>query len=397
MLSPPGSKPERTRQEVRLKDRLNDDLRSGLNDPVADSRNRERPQLLTPGLRYEHPARGQRPPSPLPQIRGQLIEQPVNPVLLDIGDGLPVDAGRAMIGAHQLPRPLQNVPAVDLVIERVEPTSGISLGRPVKRSLQFSNLVLLDGPSHDVALTSRSLYVTHERSSGPSLTAGSVVPSAQAVIRPPPTPSRLPSTSRLITGYRTRTLRRSTAEPPGRGGPPKFPPPPYERSEPSTPGSPSGLHSRLFTPSMAFAVSNAARLSLSPPEGGKANDAAGFASRYGPFARSPKRAFDAGLRPDPFPDRAANLLPGLLAATRTGLTPAGDDEHERILDLHLRSPFFLAHLRMPIDRPSTRGYVLLPLAAPHHRREGLIHARPSATGGRQTKALSRRRSRQQPG
>jgi hypothetical protein len=91
---------------------------------------------------------------------------------------------------------------------------------------------------------------------------------ARRALRPPPTPSRLPSTSRHITGYRTRTLRRSTAEPPGRGGPPKFPPPPYERSEPSTPGSPSGLHSRLFTPSMAFTVSNAARLSLSPPEGG---------------------------------------------------------------------------------------------------------------------------------
>src|SRR5665648_800592 len=38
------------------------------------------------------------------------------------------------------------------------------------------------------------------------------------------------------------------------------------------------------------------------------------------------RALDAGLRPDPFPDRAASLLPGLLAATRTGLSPAGDDE-----------------------------------------------------------------------
>src|SRR3954467_13552617 len=38
------------------------------------------------------------------------------------------------------------------------------------------------------------------------------------------------------------------------------------------------------------------------------------------------RAFDTGLRPDPFPDRAASLLPGLLAATRTGLPPASDDE-----------------------------------------------------------------------
>src|SRR5216684_9375612 len=40
----------------------------------------------------------------------------------------------------------------------------------------------------------------------------------------------------------------------------------------------------------------------------------------------PTRALDAGLRPGPFPDRTASLLPGLLAATRTGLTPAGDDE-----------------------------------------------------------------------
>src|SRR3954447_10456638 len=56
------------------------------------------------------------------------------------------------------------------------------------------------------------------------------------------------------------------------------------------------------------------------------NDAAGFATRYGPLSCSPTRAFDAGLRPGPFPDRAASLLPGLLAATRTGLAPAGDNE-----------------------------------------------------------------------
>ena len=63
------------------------------------------------------------------------------------------------------------------------------------------------------------------------------------------------------------------------------------------------------------------------PKAGYINDAAGFASCYGPHRRSPfHRAFDAGLRPGPFPDRAASLLPGLLAATRTGLTPASDDE-----------------------------------------------------------------------
>ena len=35
---------------------------------------------------------------------------------------------------------------------------------------------------------------------------------------------------------------------------------------------------------------------------------------------------DAGLRHRPFPDDTASLLPGRLAATRTGLTPASDDE-----------------------------------------------------------------------
>jgi hypothetical protein len=108
----PGTEPERALEHVSLEDRLNDDLRCRLNDPVADSGNRERSQLIAPGLRDEHPARGKRPPPPSPQIRGQLIEQPDNAVPLDIGDGLPVDAGRAAIGAHQLPRPLQDVPAV---------------------------------------------------------------------------------------------------------------------------------------------------------------------------------------------------------------------------------------------------------------------------------------------
>jgi hypothetical protein len=47
---------------------------------------------------------------------------------------------------------------------------------------------------------------------------------------------------------------------------------------------------------------------------------------------------DAGLRPDPFPDQAASLQPGLLAATRTGLTPAGADEPtlDQLLNKHLR-------------------------------------------------------------
>src|SRR5437764_12433804 len=123
-----------------------------------------------------------------------------------------IDAGLATIDANLIPRTHHNVPAVDLVVDRVEPSPGIVLGRPVERSLQFSDFVLPGGPSHDVALTGPSLCVTRERSSGPSLTAGSVVPSAQAVIRPPPTPSRPTPTSRLIASYRTRHSGRRTPQ-----------------------------------------------------------------------------------------------------------------------------------------------------------------------------------------
>jgi hypothetical protein len=47
-----------------------------------------------------------------------------------------------------------------------------------------------------------SLYATHRRSSGPSLTAGSVVSSVQAVLRPPPTPTRPVFPLPVVTGYR---------------------------------------------------------------------------------------------------------------------------------------------------------------------------------------------------
>src|SRR5207237_1237050 len=44
----------------------------------------------------------------------QDVEQLGDAVLLDVGDGLLVDASRTAIGAHQLPRALQHVPAEDL-------------------------------------------------------------------------------------------------------------------------------------------------------------------------------------------------------------------------------------------------------------------------------------------
>ena len=53
--------------------------------------------------------------------------------------------------------------------------------------------------------------------------------------------------------------------------------------------------------------------------------------------------FRRWLRPDQFPDRAASLLRGLLAATRTGLTPASDYELTTRDQLHRPPPVSWAH------------------------------------------------------
>jgi len=115
--------------------------------------------------------------------------------------------------------------------------------------------------------------------------------------------------------------------PPGRGGPLQFPSSPSERSTPHTPESPSRLHLqglhrfRGLRPDFPGSA-----LSVPRPKAGPLTTRQASLYAADRSVASPRGAFDAGLRPDPFPDRAASLLPGLLAATRTGLSPAGDDE-----------------------------------------------------------------------
>src|SRR5271166_3735675 len=147
------------------------------------------------------------------------------------------------------------------------------------------------------------------------------------------------STSRLSAGYRTRVSERTRSiGPPGRGGSPQFPPPPSERSEPHTPGGSSGLQSRIYAPSMAFAVTTAARLLLFPPAGGVLTTRQASLDASDRSVAPPNRAFDAALRPRAFPPEAGSLLPGLLTATRAGLAPAGDDELmlDQLLNKHLQ-------------------------------------------------------------
>src|SRR5437588_8057455 len=64
-------------------------------------------------------------------------------------------------------------------------------------------------------------------------------------LRLPPGPDPLPGSTPVIgPDTPTAPCRRL----PGRGGPPQFPPPPSERSEPSTPRSSSGLQFQALHP-----------------------------------------------------------------------------------------------------------------------------------------------------
>src|SRR5919199_608887 len=83
-----------------------------------------------------------------------------------------------------------------------------------------------------------------------------------------------------------------------------------------------GCASKLFTPSMAFAVTPAARLPLVPFRGALTGRQDSLHATDRPVA-PPNGACDVPLRRQAFPPDAGNLLPGALALTRTGLAPVG--------------------------------------------------------------------------
>jgi hypothetical protein len=63
------------------------------------------------------------------------------------------------------------------------------------------------------------------------------------------------------------------------------------------------------------------------PEGRLSNDVTGFVSPLRTASSLPLTGLlTLGFDPTRFQAKPSALLPGILAATRTGLTPAGDDE-----------------------------------------------------------------------
>jgi len=61
------------------------------------------------------------------QIRGQLVEEPIDSLFLDVGNGLAVDAGSAAVATHRRRARSRTSPAMALVVEGVEPSMRLGL------------------------------------------------------------------------------------------------------------------------------------------------------------------------------------------------------------------------------------------------------------------------------
>ena len=86
---------------------------------------------------------------------------------------------------------------------------------------------------------------------------------------------------------------------------PRFPLPPSQRSEPHTPGGSSGLRFQALHPFHGLRRDNRGSAPPVPARRRRPNDAAGFASRYGPLELLPPRGFRrwASTRPVSRPSR----------------------------------------------------------------------------------------------
>jgi hypothetical protein len=91
---------------------------------------------------------------PFTERVSQFTQERLNALLLDLDERLPVDPGSPFVAAHSMPRLQQNVTPPDPVVQRVEPSLPIALGRCEKPTLELSHFVDgVIGSLHDHALT----------------------------------------------------------------------------------------------------------------------------------------------------------------------------------------------------------------------------------------------------
>ena len=127
------------RLQVGLEDRLQDQHCRHLHHTVFDARNAQRPLLA---IRFGDVHASDRLGSVrlVPEFFRQFVQPPVHAVRLDVREGLAVDPRCAAVGTAAGVGEPQDVAAVHLVVQRVEPIVGRVLRFGVQRRLQLPNL-----------------------------------------------------------------------------------------------------------------------------------------------------------------------------------------------------------------------------------------------------------------
>jgi hypothetical protein len=149
-----------------------------------------------PGFRDMHPPKRPRPIGPGPQLHGKRVEEIARPGTLDLLDAHTINTGRSAVGTNLTPGSPHDVAAGDMVKESMETTIPILLGTAVQHTLKGTNPV----PTRQGAADRPSRYIgTHQRllpalcasmKYGPFPHRRFCCPTAQAVLRPAPTPAR---------------------------------------------------------------------------------------------------------------------------------------------------------------------------------------------------------------
>jgi hypothetical protein len=133
----PGSIPVRARQEIRLEERLDDNLACLLDHPIANGWDA---QLTRTSIRLRnlHPQHRLRTIRLRLQVRGEIRKVRLDAVAFHLFDGDAIDACAPSIGSHFYPGPPQHIGPDDAVIQSVEPTAPTPLGRKVQSALEVS-------------------------------------------------------------------------------------------------------------------------------------------------------------------------------------------------------------------------------------------------------------------
>ena len=229
--------------EVRLEDRLQHQFRGGLHHAVPDRRDAEW-SLAAAGLRDHHPSHRLGLIRLGSQFRLDAGQPVLQPRRLDRREAHAINAWCALVGAHQVIRMAQNVRAVDLVVEQVEPEVRLRLRLEIELPLKRPDLIRC-------CQAHRQSPILGSFESAPEVR---VLPSAgvtqpQQYRRPCPTPAE---DHRPMTMLKTR--------PPSHAGLPQLPGSPFRHAVPTTPMDQNGCVCRLLPrPTRAFPVIQAGR------------------------------------------------------------------------------------------------------------------------------------------